>query len=286
MSRSDQVRAMLDGAMAHAEPHGPAAEPASTPRDPVRVGSVVLGVRDLPAVETFYRDVVGLQTVSGGGDTVSLGAGGKVLLTLQHRPDALPDAPGSAGLFHTAFLLPSRADLGAWLWRTGRHGQKLDGAADHLVSEAMYLHDPEGNGVEVYADRPRNQWTWRDGQVAMANRNPDFDAILQSASQEWMGAPPGTRVGHVHLRVGDIGAARTFYTRALGLDVVGDGDSAVFMSSGGYHHHIACNVWSSAGAGPRDPGQAGLLAVLMEADGAEPRMLHDPWGTVVEVASA
>ena len=286
MSRQDEVAALLNSAMAHTAPKGSAADAPPTLHDPVRVGSVVLAVRDLEGVERFYREVVGLHTVFAGGNSVSLGVDGTTLLTLQHRPDARPDDPGTAGLFHTAFLLPARADLGAWLWHAGRRGVRLDGAADHLVSEAMYLHDPEGNGVEIYADRSRTAWTWRNGRVAMANRNPDFDGILSAALQDWMGVPPGTRVGHVHLRVGDTAAARAFWTEALGLDVAAERDGAVFMSSGGYHHHVACNTWNSAGAGPRDPGQAGLLAVLLQAENVTPRVLHDPWGTRIEVAAA
>ena len=204
-----------------------------------------------------------------------MGAGGDAFLDLLHRPDVKPDDPASAGLFHTAFLLPSRADLGRWLAHIRTLGQKLDGATDHLVSEAVYLHDPEGNGIEVYADRPRAQWGWHDGpdgrRVEMANRPLDADGLLKLAVTPWAGAPAGTRIGHVHLRVGAVGAARRFYGGLLGLDVTAAWDAAAFLSSGGYHHHIAANVWRSAGAGPRDPARAGLASVTLDVAGEQAR---------------
>jgi catechol 2,3-dioxygenase len=223
-----------------------------------------------------------------------------------HRPDALPDDPAAAGLFHTAFLLPSRADLGRWLAHAGRRGQPLDGAADHLVSEAVYLSDPEGNGVEVYTDRPRALWRWSGGpegrRVEMANRPLDTEGLLrEGGGAPWAGAPDGTRVGHVHLRVGDVGEARRFYGGVLGMEVTAAWPGAAFLSTGGYHHHLATNTWRSAGAGSRDDRQAGLAAVMLEvadetvlagiarragvADLAEDG-LRDPWGTALHFQAA
>ncbi len=263
---------------------------------PLRIGNVALAVRDLAGVERFYRDVIGLRVVQRGPDSVSLGAGGPALLTLRHVPGAIPDDPAAAGLFHIAFLLPSRADLGRWIAHASALGHALDGAADHLVSEAAYLHDPEGNGVEIYADRPRAQWRWDVGQLAMANSRLDFPGLLrEGAGAAWSEAPAGVTVGHVHLRVGNIAAAVRFYKEALGLDVVRSMPEAAFMSTGGYHHHIAVNTWSSAGAGPRDPRRAGLDSVTLEAadqavlDGIAQRAgmaadqdgLRDPWGTLL-----
>ena len=265
----------------------------------LRIGGVALAVRDLGRVAAFYRDVIGLEIIAQEGDAVRLGAGSTAFLDLLHRPDALPDDPAAAGLFHTAFLLPSRADLGRWLVHFGALGGRLDGAADHLVSEAVYLHDPEGNGIEMYADRPRAAWRWQGtGRVEMANRPLDTPGLLRAADTPWAGAPPGTRVGHVHLRVGGVEEAVRFYGGALGLDLTAGWDKAAFLSSGGYHHHIAANTWHSAGAGRRDPARAGLLSVTLDiADGpagasiarrvgTADRSLHDPWGTVLTLRAA
>lgn len=273
----------------------------------LRIGGVVLAVRDLGRAAAFYRDVIGLQTVAQEGGTVRLGAGGAAFLDLLHRPDALPDDPAAAGLFHTAFLLPSRADLGRWLAHFAAFGGRLDGAADHIVSEAVYLRDPEGNGIEIYADRPRTAWRWRgegtERRIEMANRPLDAPGLLRAAETPWAGAPPGTRIGHVHLRIGDVERAVRFYGGALGLDLTAAWDKAAFLSSGGYHHHIAGNIWHSAGAGRRDPARAGLLSVTLDiADGPAlagvvrragtdghslaDRSLVDPWGTVLTLRAA
>lgn len=278
----------------------------------LHIGGVALTVRDLDRVAAFYRDVVGLEVVAREDGVIRMGAAGDAFLDLLHRPDAKPDDPASAGLFHTAFLLPSRPDLGRWLAHVRTLGQKLDGAADHLVSEAAYLHDPEGNGIEVYADRPRAQWGWHDGpdgrRVEMANQPLDADGLLKLAAAPWAGAPDGTRIGHVHLRVGAVGEARRFYGGLLGLDITAAWDAAAFLSSGGYHHHIAANVWRSAGAGPRDPALAGLASVTLDVANGQAQAaimaragpadhvgngallgngaLHDPWGTNVQLRLA
>ncbi len=271
----------------------------------LRIGGVTLAVRELDRVAAFYRDVIGLEVITRDDSAVRMGVAGDVFLELLHRPAAQPDDPASAGLFHTAFLLPSRADLGRWLAHCRTLGQQLDGAADHLVSEAAYLHDPEGNGIEVYADRPRAQWGWHDGpegrRVEMANRPLDAEGLLKPAVTSWAGAPEGTRVGHVHLRVGSVGEARRFYGDLLGMDVTAAWDAAAFLSTGGYHHHVAANVWRSAGAGPRDPARAGLASVTLEVADAQAlsgikervgevdpknQSLRDPWGTLIQLRLA
>ncbi len=263
-----------------ADPHAPAL---------LRPVAVALTVRDLALTEAFYRDVVGLHVVGRDDGAVHMGVGGTAFLDLLHRPDALPDDPAAAGLFHTAFLLPTRADLGRWLAHIGASGQSLDGGADHLVSEAAYLHDPEGNGIEVYADRPRVEWRWTstpDGrQVEMANRPLDTASLLQAATGPWAGAPDGTRIGHVHLRVGDTAEARRFYGGTLGMDLTRGLPAAAFFGTGGYHHDIAANTWQSQGAGQRDPRRAGLARVTFEASGGHlaPGDLDDPWGTPLRI---
>lgn len=288
-------------------PTDPPNRPAGDAAEWLRIGGVALAVRDPDRVAAFYRDVIGLEVIAQDGDAIRLGAGGSVFLDLLHRPGALLDDPATAGLFHTAFLLPSRAELGRWLAHYRALGGQLDGGADHLVSEAAYLRDPEGNGIEVYADRPPAQWRWHgDGaerRVEMANRPLDVPGLLRAAATPWGGAPPGTRIGHVHLRVGDVGEAVRFYAGALGLDLTAGWDKAAFLSSGGYHHHIAANTWSSAGAGRRDPARAGLASVTLDVAGgpaladiarragaaghglADP-CLNDPWGTVLKLRAA
>jgi catechol 2,3-dioxygenase len=259
--------------------------------DPVRIGGVALAVRDLARVAAFYCDLIGLEQISGRAGDALLGAGGTGFLHLHHRPDAGPDDPATAGLYHTAFLLPSRADLGSWLAHAGWLHTPLDGAADHLVSEAVYLSDPEGNGVEVYADRPRTDWRWSQGRVEMATHALDFRGVMAAAGPGWTGAPPGTRIGHVHLRVGDVAEAVEFWTGRIGLDLVAGLPGAAFLSSGGYHHHIAVNAWQSRGAGARDPRRAGLASVTLEAApgtraATAESALADPWGTAVRVVPA
>jgi catechol 2,3-dioxygenase len=277
--------------------------------EPLRISSVALAVRDLERVAAFYRDVIGLQVLARTGDAVSLGAGGAAFLDLVRRPDALPDDPAGAGLYHTAFLLPSRADLGRWLAHFGELRLPLDGAADHSVSEAVYISDPEGNGVEVYADRPRAAWHWTDGpegrRVEMVNRPLDAAGLLREAGgARWAGAPDGTRIGHVHLRVGDLAAAEDFYHGTIGLDPTRRRNGASFLSSGHYHHHLGMNVWQSAGAGRRDEAATGLAWFSLDVEtpdllAAQQERLRqaaanvtalsngieavDPWGTRVRL---
>ncbi|HEX3348055.1 MAG TPA: VOC family protein [Acetobacteraceae bacterium] len=250
------------------------------------VAEVGLVVRDLDVTRAFYRDVIGLEVIARSGNAARLGAGGVPILDLAHRPDALPDDPREAGLFHTAFLMPSRAALADWLAHATERRIPLDGASDHGVSEAIYLSDPEGNGIEVYADRPRDRWTWEGDQIRMSTERLDLDALLADRSgRPWTGAPADARIGHVHLRVGDIAAATRFWTETVGLDVVRAGNGAVFLSTGRYHHHVACNVWNSRGAGRRNPDRAGLSYVAMHATG-ERDAIEDPWGTRIAFQSA
>lgn len=274
--------------------------PADAEPEWLRVAEVSLAVRDLEPMETFYRDSLGLGVLGRTGGTVRLGAGSVGLLNLVHRPDALPDDPAAAGLFHTAFLLPGRAELGRWLAHISRGGHQIDGAADHLASESIYLSDPEGNGVEVSADRPRAQWIWTEtaGKRHLKPANARLDAtglLREGQGAVWTRAPTGTRIGHVHLRVGNVAEARHFYGDVLGMDVMIALPGAVFLSTGGYHHHVAVNTWQSDGAGMRDPRRTGLAAITFEAAGpglarmtaragaalSVEHQLYDPWGNVL-----
>jgi catechol 2,3-dioxygenase len=237
-------------------------------------------------VAAFYERALGLAVLPRDADGTTLGrADGTPLLTVRARPDALPGNPRAPGLFHTAFLVPTRADLARWLTHAARLGLRLDGASDHLVSEAIYLADPEGNGIEVYVDRDRADWpragATEPGGVAMATLPLDAAALLGTVSGEVAGGwqfPAGGGVGHVHLRVGDLAAAEAFYRERLGMAVMARYPGAVFLSWGGYHHHIAVNVWGSRGAGPRAADKAGLATVMIRGVDLPPDGLTDPSG--------
>lgn len=249
---------------------------------PIRIGSVALTVRDLGAVSRFYRDVVGLEVLESDAELQRLGAGSTILLELRRDAQARREDPRSAGLFHTAFLLPGRADLADWMTHAASSGVRLEGASDHLVSEAFYLSDPEGNGVEIYADRPSEAWGMRDGLIEMATEPLDMASLSAEATGAWSGAPAGSIVGHVHLRVGALADAERFYGDTLGLDVACRYPGATFFGSGGYHHHIATNIWRSRGAPVRPEGTTGLAEVRLIAEAAPERSaLQDPWGTTV-----
>ena len=183
-----------------------------------------------------------------------------------------PRAPArhTSGLFHQAILVPSRADLAAALHRVVDAGWRLSGASDHLVSEALYLSDPEGNGIEIYRDRPREEWPVRDGTIQMSTVPLDLEGVLGELRQRGRrrGMPAGTRIGHVHLNVGDLTAAEAFYSGGLGFDVTVRGyPGALFLSAGGYHHHIGLNTWTGEGAPPPPPGSRGLRSFEIEAPG-------------------
>lgn len=260
----------------------------------LRIGTVALTVRDLDSMSRFYREVIGLAPVATGPRVHKLGVGGRVLLELRHDPQAALADRGDAGLFHTAFLLPSRADLADWLLRAARTGARLDGASDHLVSEALYLTDPEGNGIEIYRDRPSEEWPLdAAGLIGMATRRLDLDDLAADASpRPAQGMPAGTIVGHVHLQVGDLKTAEDFLAGTIGIPVTSRYPGATFFGADGYHHHLGANVWNSRGAGPRPERRTGLDAITFVAAPAvlerlEPRLsrtddgtlvARDPWG--------
>jgi catechol 2,3-dioxygenase len=253
---------------------------------PVSVARIGLKARDAEALAGYYREVVGLTELSRRNGAISLGAGGRPLLDIEGDASARPDDPGSAGLFHTAFLLPSRVDLGRWVKHAIEKHIPIDGASDHRVSEALYLTDPEGNGIEIYADRPKDVWKWNGDFVNMATLQLDFPSLIGAVPDGdagWQGAPENSVIGHVHLRVGDTDAAEDWWHSEFGFDTVHRiAGSAVFLSSGRYHHHIGANSWRSRGAGPRDEGRAGLAWVeLHSSQAAAPEERQDPWGTVI-----
>jgi len=228
------------------------------------VGLLSLTVSDLTRSLTFYTEALGFEVLEQEGTEATLGAAGTPLLLLSEQSGAAPwprDRQSHAGLYHFAILMPTRADLGRWLGHWLQLGFPLPGQGDHLVSEALYLEDPDGHGIEIYRDRPRDQWQWIDGQVRMAANPVDIQGMLAEAAQArdpWEGLPAGTTLGHVHLQVGDITQAESFYHDLLGFDIVAQMPTALFISAGGYHHHLGMNTWHSRGAGAAPQGTAGL----------------------------
>lgn len=257
---------------------------------PTHISKVGLKARDADALAAFYRRLLGLAELARRDGTIVLGAGGRELLEIESAPSAKPDDPRSAGLFHTAFLFPTRKDLARWVRHAGENRIAVTGASDHLVSEALYLDDPEGNGIEIYADRPKEQWTKSGNDIAMATERLDIENLLgeiDAATPAWHDAPEGTVIGHVHLRVGDPKVAEAWWHSELGFDTMAKyGSQAVFLASGGYHHHIGANTWASAGAGPRDPDRSGLAYVELASNDHAPRTLRDPWGTEIRLRTA
>ncbi|MGU3495377.1 VOC family protein [Xanthobacteraceae bacterium A53D] len=261
------------------------------------MGKVVLTVNDLDQVSAFYERAVGLHRLKGDGESVELGVGGTTLLELRRDASARRRTNKEAGLFHTAFLLPTRADLARWTHHAIDSHTPVTGASDHAVSEAIYLADPEGNGVEIYADRPAAEWVWQDGLVQMGTEELDFENLLAIApAGAWQGFPEGSRVGHVHLQVGALPPAEAFYAGILGFDVTCRYPGGTFYAVDGYHHHLATNIWNSRGAPLRDFPATGLTEVVIEmgperlagiasraagkpAEGGT--LVADPWGTPI-----
>ena len=246
----------------------PSATPTLASRTPLHIGAIGLIARDLDLLTDYYRDLLGLTVHERTARPSRLGVGGVTLIEIEHRPNAMPDDPATAGLYHTAFLMPTRQDHARWILHIARNRVPISGASDHGVSEAFYLDDPEGNGIEVYNDRPRERWHWENGLVVMQTKQLDIEAILREVepgTAVYPSAPEGLRIGHIHLRVGDVGKAEEFYRGAVGLDLTRRRGGATFMSSGGYHHHVGANIWHSEGSGRRDDDRAGLAWFEMEA---------------------
>jgi catechol 2,3-dioxygenase len=225
------------------------------------VGQVSLQVSQLDRSVRFYETMLGLHALEGSGSRALLGgADGRVLLELRTADGVSPAHSGSLGLYHFAVLLPDRAALGRLIRHLTEHGVRLS-AADHLVSEAIYLHDPDGLGIEVYADRPRAQWVVSEGEFELTTEQLDFDSLRTAAgSTPWNGLPAGSTIGHVHLYVADLERARQFYHEQLGLDItVARYPGALFLSAGGYHHHLGVNTWLGSDAPLPENSAAQLL---------------------------
>lgn len=245
------------------------------------MGTVRLTASDLERSRDFYERAIGLRATDRDDGTLSFGpaAGGQPLVQLRGDSAAPPLDRHATGLFHLAILVPSRLDLALALARLAEARWPLDGASDHLVSEALYLSDPDGNGIEIYRDRPRDEWQRANGQLAMATLPLDLDGVLGELAgndPRQPVAPAGTTIGHVHLQVSDLREAEDFYSGLLGFDVMVRGyPGALFVSAGGYHHHLGLNTWHSAGSAPPAPGAVGLRSfeVLLPSDEELERVL-------------
>ena len=274
-----------------------------------RPGAVRLQVADLGHSLRYYCDLLGFRAAErrGGGATLAAHGEGAPLVELRERAGAAPvPRQGRLGLFHFAILLPDRAHLGRLLRHLAAAGAPI-GSSDHAVSEAIYLQVPDGLGIEVYADRPRATWRHHERQLTMVTEPLDVGDLVRAAGDApWAGMPPGTTIGHVHLHVGDLGAAQSFYHEALGFDrMVWTYPGALFLAAGGYHHHLGVNTWASR-AQPAGEDDARLLewelilpgdqvgaaiesltsagyAVEASADGG---VVRDPWGTALRLRSS
>jgi catechol 2,3-dioxygenase len=275
------------------------------------MGPVTLLVADLDAMTSYYRDAVALTVLGAEGDRVTLGRGDEPVVILEHSPALKHAGPRDAGLYHTAILFDTERALAAAVYSTARrHPGSFTGSADHLVSKAFYFTDPEGNGVELYWDRGRSQWSWVHGTIEMGSLGLDPNAFLQENLTDEVIENPvdgGARVGHVHLSVGDTETAREFYVDRLGFEgMLEMPGQALFVSAGKYHHHMAMNVWNSRGAGRRSrtlglgeigivvptPDDVGSLTERMAHFGIETRndgknvTFDDPWANLISVSAA
>ena len=277
--------------------------------DATRLGRVSLQVSDLSRSLAFYQGVLGFREVDRGDSWSVLAARGDdtpIVALHEHRGAKAPPRRGRLGLFHFAILLPDRPSLGAFARHLANIGAYA-GTSDHLVSEAFYLQDPDNLGIEVYADRPRNTWKRVGRQLMMATDALDMNALVHAAAGvEWSGMPAGTTIGHVHLHVGDLAAASAFYSDILGFDrIVWHYPGALFLSAGGYHHHLGTNTWAGPAATPPSPDDARLLewtiqlpdpsslqalaksltdaGRAVESPNDSSVITRDPWGTQVRV---
>ena len=235
------------------------------------MGAVALTVADLDGVRDFDRDAIGLAELESVDESFGSEPTGMRSSSWWAEKNAQPRPRGTSGLFHLPIVVPTRADLARALQRVAEAGWRLSGASDHLVSEALYLSDPEGNGIELYRDRPREEWPVRDGVLQMDTLPLDLEGVLGELSRDESsaGMPADTRIGHVHLNVGDLSAAEAFYAGALGFNVMVRGyPGALFVSAGGYHHHIGLNTWAGEGAPPPPSGNRGLRQFEIRLPGA------------------
>lgn len=238
------------------------------------VNQVDIKVQNLERSLAFYQNVIGFQLLEQADNKAFLTADGKTPLLIIEQPEyVIPKQPRKTGLYHFALLLPSRPDLASVLNHLIEIGYPLQGASDHLVSEALYLGDPDGNGIEIYADRPSSLWDWNDKEVVMATKVLDADGLLaEGKGLQWTGLPAGTLLGHIHLHVSEMENTKEFYTKCLGFQIVSRyGNQALFISTGGYHHHIGLNTWNGVGAQKPAENSVGLKSFSLVLPDEETR---------------
>lgn len=237
------------------------------------VSQVHLRVMNLERSEKFYKDLLGFRVLRKEQETIIFSADGVTpLITVEQPAKVQPHLSRQAGLYHIALLLPSRKDLANVLYHLLKEEYPLQGGSDHAVSEAVYLADPDGNGIELYRDRPASEWRWENGKVHMPTVAIDEHILDARDSGGWGGMPKDTIIGHIHLQVADLKAAEQFYCKGLGFQLVAEyGDQAGFLSTGGYHHHIGLNVWMSKGRPADDLLTAGMKDFTLEYPNPETR---------------
>ncbi|MCA1321418.1 VOC family protein [Bacillus tianshenii] len=225
------------------------------------VGEVVITVADIDRSLAFYQEIIGFKVLKKSEKKATLTADGMTaLLSIEQPEDVSPKGRRTTGLYHFAILLPDRRNLGSFIQHLIQKKHSIQGASDHLVSEALYMADPDGNGIEVYTDRPSSSWNWQEQEVEMTSEALDIQSILsESEGTEWNGLPSETRMGHIHLHVAELAESANFYTKGLGFDIVNRyGGQALFLSSGKYHHHIGLNTWNGVGAPKPENNSVGL----------------------------
>ncbi|MET3682779.1 catechol 2,3-dioxygenase [Alkalibacillus flavidus] len=239
------------------------------------VSYVDINVTDLERSTAFYQQVVGFRVLSQDESTVALSADGEqAILTIHQLSSPKRETRRTAGLYHFAILLPTRADLADFIKHIAEQNVQI-GASDHWVSESIYFADPDGNGIEVYADRDPSEWSWENGEVAMAVDPLDARDVLSHATEAgWQGLPTQTIMGHIHLHVADLDETKQFYTDALGLDIVCRfGGQALFIADGHYHHHIAINTWNGVGADKPSQTTPGLKSFTLKLNGEDDKQV-------------
>lgn len=243
-------------------------------REPVTfVGQVDLKVQDLQRSLDFYKEVIGFKVLEQTESSATLTADGKTALLSIEQPNNVVQKQGrTTGLYHYALLLPKRSDLAKIVQHFLEIGMQF-GSSDHLVSEALYLSDPDGNGIEIYIDRDPSEWNWENGEVDMAVDPLNFPDLLSVGKQQsWKGLPAGTVMGHIHLHVSELRKTEEFYTKGLGFEVVNRyGSGALFISDGKYHHHIGLNTWNGVGAPTPPPNSVGLESFTLVLSNEEKR---------------
>lgn len=274
--------------------------------DDTAMGVVELNVHDLPKVRAYYEDVVGLSVLEQSEQEVALGLDSPLIRLVSNLDGETGSTLIEAGLYHSAILYPDEASLAAVIWRIANTApETFQGSADHAVSQAFYFLDPEGNGLELYVDRPSAEWQWNDGEVQMGSAALDPNAFIQQHLKEGAEKASEATMGHVHLKVGDLDQARDFYADTLGFAVTAEADGALFYAAGGYHHHVATNIWQSAGAGDREnwtglrsmtitvpEAELGGISERIEAAGHDHELtgdtlsVQDPWGNTVFIVGA